>query len=482
MWSFTRFVIWFIGTTVVVSGGLSPSLIQNTRNIVVGYIETIHYSQYNMPIDFNKGSQKVLYLLENSAENIFLTGNAGTGKSTLLDHFRNHTDKNVAVVAPTGVAALNVKGETIHSFFGFPPSITPEKAILEAKHSKKAKIYNNLDVLIIDEISMVRADLLDSIDSFLRTIRKKSGVFGGVRIIMVGDLHQLPPVVTSQEKQALESIYETPYFFSSKVFNRLFGGLYSQLKFIELQTIYRQSEKRFIDILNRIRNNRATSDDLEVINNHLISESDSIESYIILTTINEQADRINQARLDEIEGPVYTFHAVRSGDFPPQQAPAADTVLLKTGARVMLLNNDTQDRWVNGTIGTLFRAESGFAYVKLDGGGIEKIEPVTWTAYKTSFNQDTAILETKEAGSFKQMPIRLAWAITIHKSQGKTFEKVVIDLGYGAFAHGQTYVALSRCTTMSGLRLIRPLTQQSIIMDMRVLEFLDRLRQSVVQL
>ena len=431
-----------------------------------------------MIVDFDEDSQKALNSLESSSENIFLTGNAGTGKSTLLDHFRNQTGQNVAVVAPTGVAALNVKGETIHSFFGFPPNVTPEKASLEAKHSKKAKIYTNLDVLVIDEISMVRADLLDSIDSFLRVVRKNREVFGGVRIIMVGDLHQLPPVVTSQERSALENLYETPYFFSSKVFNRLFEGLYSQFKFIELQTIYRQSEKRFINILNRIRNNQATSEDLQTINNQLIGEGDLIDNYIILTAMNEQADKINQARLDEIEGPVYSFHAVRTGDFSSQQGPAADTVLLKTGARVMLLNNDPQDRWINGTTGTLFRAESGCAYVRIDGGGVEKIEPVTWTSYKTSYNPDTAVLETKEAGSFKQMPIRLAWAITIHKSQGKTFEKVVIDLGRGAFAHGQTYVALSRCTTMSGLRLIRPLTQQSIIMDKRVLEFLDRLRQS----
>ncbi|KKT30859.1 MAG: TPR domain protein [Candidatus Collierbacteria bacterium GW2011_GWC2_44_18] len=434
-----------------------------------------------MPIDFNEGSQKVLDLLENSTENIFLTGNAGTGKSTLLDHFRNHTDKNVAVVAPTGVAALNVKGETIHSFFGFPPNVTPERADLEAKHSKKTKIYNALDILIIDEISMVRADLLDSIDSFLRSVRKKKIPFGGVRIVMVGDLHQLPPVVTNMEKDALQALYETPYFFSSKVFSDLFQGLYSQLKYIELQTIYRQSEKKFIEILSRIRNNSITEDDLTVINNQIISEGDCIDSYIILTAINDQADKINQTRLDEIEGPSYSFHATRTGDFSLQQAPAADMVTLKTGARVMLLNNDVQDRWINGTVGTLFKAESNCVYVKLDGGEVEKIEPVTWTSYKTAFNQETSTLETNEVGSFKQLPIRLAWAITIHKSQGKTFEKVVIDFGRGAFAHGQAYVALSRCTTMSGLRLIRPLTRQSIIMDGRVSDFLASLRLSVGQ-
>lgn len=429
-----------------------------------------------MPINLDASFKIALDTLNNSTENVFLTGNAGTGKSTLLDHFRNNTEKNVAVVAPTGVAALNVRGETIHSFFGFPPNVTPERAVLEAKHSKKVKIYKALDILIIDEISMVRADLLDSIDSFLRVVRKKSIAFGGVRIIMVGDLHQLPPVVTNLEKEALQALYETPYFFSSKVFGELFQGLYSQLKYIELQTIYRQSEKKFIEILNRIRNNTTTEEDLAKINNQLISEGDCVDNYIILTAINDQADKINQVRLDEIEGPSYSFHAVRTGDFSLQQAPAADMVTLKTGARVMLLNNDAQDRWINGTVGTLFKADTNQVFVKLDGGEVEKIEPVTWTSFKTSFNSETATLETKEVGSFKQLPIRLAWAITIHKSQGKTFEKVVVDLGRGAFAHGQTYVALSRCTTMSGLRLISPLTRQSIIMDSRVLNFLNKLR------
>ncbi|KKT42879.1 MAG: TPR domain protein [Microgenomates group bacterium GW2011_GWC1_44_37] len=435
-----------------------------------------------MPIDFDETFKKALDILENSSENVFLTGNAGTGKSTLLDHFRNHTTKNVAVVAPTGVAALNVHGETIHSFFGFPPNVTPERAVLEAKHSKKVKIYNALDILIVDEISMVRADLLDSIDSFLKSVRKKNLSFGGVRIIMVGDLHQLPPVVTHLEKDALLALYETPYFFSSKVFKSLFQGLYSQLRYIELQTIYRQSEKKFIEILNRIRNNITTDEDLIEINNQIICEGDCIDSYIILTALNDQADKINQVRLDEIEGPLYSFHATRTGDFSLQQAPAADMVTLKTGARVMLLNNDVQDRWINGTVGTLFKAESNCVYVKIDGGEVEKIEPFTWTSYKTSFNQENSSLETKEIGSFKQLPIRLAWAITIHKSQGKTFEKVVVDLGRGAFAHGQTYVALSRCTTLSGLRLVRPLDRQSIIMDRRVLDFLTSLRLLVGQL
>ncbi len=431
-----------------------------------------------MSITFDQKSLVILDLLENSQENVFLTGNAGTGKSTLLDHFRKSTGKNIAVVAPTGVAAVNVKGETIHSFFGFPPSITPEKAEQEARTTKKAKIYRALEILIIDEISMVRADLLDSIDIFLKTVRKNNLPFGGVRVIMVGDLLQLPPVVMSQEKAALDSLYETPYFFSSSAFSSLFGGLYSQLKFIELETIYRQTEKHFIDLLNKIRNRQLADQDLDSLN----SEGDYIDDHIILTAINEQADRINQTRLDEIDGPVYSFHATRQGDFSVGHSPAAETVFLKTGARVMLLNNDPLDRWINGTTGTLFRADKDNVYVKIDGGEMEKIEPVTWKSYKTIFNPEKNTLDVQERGSFKQIPLRLAWAITIHKSQGKTFDKVAVDLGRGAFAHGQTYVALSRCTSLSGLKLLSPITHQSIIMDPRVISFLEQLRQLVAPL
>ncbi len=432
-----------------------------------------------MSITFDKKSKTVLEIMENSPENIFLTGNAGTGKSTLLEHFRNTSEKNIAIVAPTGVAAVNIKGETIHSFFGFSPNISPEKASQDAKSTKKSKIYNALQILVIDEISMVRADLFDSIDAFLRSARKKDIPFGGVKVIMVGDLHQLPPVVTYAEKDALASMYATPYFFSSNVFVGLFNSLFSQLKFVELQNIYRQKEKNFVELLNKIRNKETTDKDLENLNRQVISDGDFIEDYIILTAINAQADKINDLRLNQIEGPTFSFRATTTGHFSAGQAPAADLIVLKTGARVMLLNNDPLGRWINGTVGTLFRAQSDFVYVKIDGGEVEKIEPVTWKSFKTVFNKEKASLETNEVGSYKQMPIRLAWAITIHKSQGKTFEKVAIDLGRGAFAHGQTYVALSRCTTLSGLKLIQPINEQSIIMDPRVTDFLNRLRLQV---
>lgn len=428
-----------------------------------------------MPITLDHESQKIIEELENGWESAFLTGNAGTGKSTLLDHFRNTTKKNIAVVAPTGVAAVNVRGETIHSFFLFPPNVDTERAKMEAKKTRNAKVYQTLDTLVIDEISMVRADLLDSINIFLQTVRKSKQPFGGVQVVMVGDLLQLPPVVTKDEQEAIAGLYRSPYFFSSKVFASLTDGLYRQIKFFELKTIYRQTERDFIGILNRMRNKETTENDLRIINSRLDETEEFQDGYIYLTAINEQADRINQYKLNEIEGQSIFFKGTVTGSFSEKQFPAADTLEMKTGARVMLLNNDPDDRWINGTLGTLFQIRSDHCVVKLDNGEMETVEPVTWTSYKTRLNPDTMKLESQEAGSFRQIPLRLAWAITIHKSQGKTFDRVAIDLGRGAFAHGQTYVALSRCTSLSGLKLVRPINHNSIIMDDRVIEFLKNI-------
>lgn len=430
-----------------------------------------------MSITLDQETLDIINEIENSYENVFLTGNAGTGKSTLLDHFRNTTKKNIAVVAPTGVAAVNVRGETIHSFFLFPPNVNPERAKHEGKNTKNSKIYRALDTLVIDEVSMVRADLLDSISVFLQTVRKSKQPFGGVQVIMVGDLHQLPPVVTRDEQEALNNLYRSPYFFSSNVFTSLTDGLYKQIKFYELSTVYRQSERDFIDILNRVRNKETTQEDLDRLNSCKTEGEEFLDGYIYLTAMNEQADKINQYKLNEIEGQSIFFKGTTTGNFSEKQFPAADQLELKTGSRVMLLNNDKNDRWINGTIGTLFQIRSDHVLVKLDNGELEVVEPVTWMSYKTRLNPETMILESKEVGSYKQLPLRLAWAITIHKSQGKTFERVAIDLGRGAFAHGQTYVALSRCTSLNGLKLVRPIDQNSIIMDDRVITFLKNIKQ-----
>lgn len=425
-------------------------------------------------------NQDLIKLLENSQEHVFLTGNAGTGKTTLINDLRQVTEKNIAVVAPTGVAAVNIKGETIHSFFGFAPNMTQEKAKQDASRTKKTKIYQGLDILVIDEISMVRADLLDCIDVFLQQVRKKRSPFGGVKVIMVGDLHQLPPVVTSSEQAALNSLYGSPFFFSSHVFEKITNGLFRQLIVIELTTIYRQKDPKFIEILNKIRHNLILEEDLEILNKYSL-DSESLDDYVLLTTINDTADRVNDARLRQIDGPLHVFHAHVIGDFSEKQAPAGMEISLKTGAKVMLLNNDTNDRWINGTIGTLYRVSKDEVYVKLENGEIEKIEPVTWNAYKTSFNEEKNKIESFEVGSFKQMPLRLAWAITIHKSQGKTFQKVAVDFGRGTFAHGQAYVALSRATSLQGLRLVQPLAKYHIIVDPRVQEFLEKIKSFAVE-
>jgi ATP-dependent exoDNAse (exonuclease V) alpha subunit len=430
-----------------------------------------------MSIIIDSKFKSVLEELENTWDHVFLTGNAGTGKSTLLDLFRSKTKKNLAVVAPTGVAAVNVQGETIHSFFLFPPNITTERARTEAKKTRNAKLYRTLQTLIIDEISMVRADLLDSINIFLQTVRKNKQSFGGVQVIMVGDLHQLPPVVTQEEQEAINSLYQSPYFFSSNVFMSLTDGLYRQIKYFELEKIYRQDDQCFVEILNRVRSKQITQEDLEVLNRCQVDGDGWLEDHVYLTAINNQADKINQFKLNEIEGPTICFQGIATGSFPEKQFPAANSLEVKTGARVMLLNNDPNDRWINGTTGMLMKIRSDHAMVRLDSGETEVIEPVTWNSYKTRLNPETMALESFEVGSFKQMPLRLAWAITIHKSQGKTFDKVAIDLGRGAFAHGQTYVALSRCTTLKGLKLIRPLSESSIIMDDRVVSFLKNIKQ-----
>lgn len=413
----------------------------------------------------------VLDFLNNGLEHVFLTGNAGTGKTTLINTYRDQTDKNIAVVAPTGVAAVNIKGETIHSFFGFPPNITAERAIQEAKRTRKAKLFQSLEVLVIDEISMVRADLLDAIDVFLQTVRRHKISFGGVRVIMVGDLHQLPPVVTSGERDALLSLYTSPYFFSSKCFQKLTTGLYKQIVYFELKTVHRQTDKKFIDLLNRVRKNQATSDDLNTLNGCLI-DSEGIDEYILLTTINDTADKINQIKLEEIPGSLHVFHAQTTGEFNEKQSPSANELHLKTGAKVMLLNNDPDNRWINGTIGTVMKVMEKEVLVKLQNGEIETVTPFTWTSYKTKYIEAENKIESYEVGSFKQLPLKLAWAITIHKSQGKTFQKVAIDFGRGAFAHGQVYVALSRATSLSGIRLMRPLDSGSIITDPVVSQFL----------
>ena len=421
-------------------------------------------------------TQSALEFLLKGSEHVFLTGNAGTGKTTLIKNFKNQSDKNIVTLAPTGVAAINVNGETIHSFFGFPPNVTIDRAIRAAKRSRKARLYQAIEILIIDEISMVRADLLDCIDVFLQTVRSSRVSFGGVRVVMVGDLHQLPPVVTNEDREAIYSLYQSPYFFSSICFQKLVSGLYKQIVFFELKNIYRQTDVDFINLLNRVRTNQLIDGDLDLLNARLLTDSEDISDHILLTTINQTANQINEKRLAEITGKEHIFFASTTGEFGQKQSPVETEIKIKSGAKVMLQNNDPEGRWVNGTTGTVMQVEENLVTVKMQGGKTEIIEPFTWTAYKSEFVESKNKIETYEVGSFRQIPIRLAWAITIHKSQGKTFDKVAIDFGWGSFAHGQTYVALSRVTSLSGLKLLKPLSQNSIISDPQVQRFLDVLR------
>ncbi|MES2215481.1 MAG: DEAD/DEAH box helicase [Pseudomonadota bacterium] len=417
-------------------------------------------------IELNEQFLQTLELMELGQQNLFITGKAGTGKSTLLNHFKTVTQKKIAVLAPTGAAAVNIKGQTIHSFFGFKPDVTPESV----KVTKKKNIYKSLDAIIIDEISMVRADLLDCIDKFLRFNGKDpSRAFGGIQMIFIGDLYQLPPVVQSSERQIFQSHYHSPYFFSAHCFEEI------EIKYIELKTIYRQSDPKFISLLNSIRNNTTSDQEIALLNERYNESFNSTpqDFCIYLTTTNANAELINSQRLQQVTETEFTFQGAIEGDFAKNQLPTAADLKLKIGAQVMMLSNDFMGRYINGTIGKILDIERGDEDPKLvillESGKRVKVSPYTWELY--NFYLEGVELKSKVVGSFTQYPVTLAWAITIHKSQGKTFDKVVLDIGYGTFAHGQIYVALSRCRTLEGLVLTKKILKKHILMDSAVSKF-----------
>ncbi len=420
-------------------------------------------------VELNKEFRRALKLLENTPNNIFITGKAGTGKSTLLEYFRSITTKNIAVLAPTGVAALNVKGQTIHSFFHFKPDTTPDTV----RRAYNTGMYKALDAIVIDEISMVRADLLDCIDRFMRLNGKEPSLpFGGVQMIFIGDLYQLPPVVTEVEREIFNGPYKSQYFFDSYAFNGL------TFEFVELTKHYRQKDKEFIDLLNAIRTNSATEAHLNEINRRYdpaFFPKDS-EMYITLTSTNKLADAINDIHLSKIPRMSYTYRASITGDFNKKVLPADESLVLKEGSQVMMLNNDTSKRWVNGSIGKVVRIGDAGIEVRLIDGSEANVEPYTWELFKFSYDNVAKRLSSNKMGSFRQYPMMLAWAVTIHKSQGKTFDRVVIDVGSGTFAHGQLYVALSRCTTLEGIVLKRRIEKRHILTDGRIVDFLTRYR------
>jgi hypothetical protein len=426
------------------------------------------------PLILSDDFRNALDALEKTDRSVFITGKAGTGKSTLLQLFRNTTHKKVAVLAPTGVAALNVQGQTIHSFFTFPPRlITPLESARKTSRKDLARVYKNLEVLIIDEISMVRADLLDGIDKFLRVNRENYRPFGGVQVVFFGDLFQLPPVVTRDpiESSFFTDYYESPYFFSAKIFQEPDF----ELDMLELGKVYRQESRHFLRLLDAVRTNKLDYDDLEDLNERYTPEFNDSKGYITLTARNLVADRINQFELSQIVEPEFEFIAQVQGSFDPALFPTELGLKLKLGAQVMFVRNDIEERrYVNGTIGKIIDIAPDKIVVQTEDalGNFRNIEvqKLQWEIIRYKANAQGE-LETEVVGSFTQYPLKLAWAITIHKSQGKTFDRVLIDLGGGAFEHGQLYVALSRCRTLEGIVLRHKIRLQDVITDERVLDF-----------
>lgn len=423
--------------------------------------------------ELNDRFRDALRLMEETDDSLFITGKAGTGKSTLLSYFCRVTGKQPVILAPTGVAALNVRGQTIHRFFNFYVDVTPEKIRDKKSKPRNTRLYKKLKTIIIDEVSMVRADLLDCIDVFLRLYGPDSTrPFGGVQMIFMGDLYQLPPVVNGTEQEVFSTYYPTPYFFSA----RALAG--HELNIIELEKVYRQKDQGFVDLLNKIRNNSAAEHDLAQLNSRLsqaeLPTGDAAS--ITLTTTNAIADATNDSHLAALKGRLYCAAACVTGNFGKEYFPTAVDLNYKIGAQIMMLNNDNEKRWVNGSIGVITGVkedDEGAEYLTVrlqDHHGSVEVYPHSWEVYR--FGLEDGAIVSEPAGTFTQYPFRLAWAITIHKSQGKTFTRVVIDIGRGAFAAGQMYVALSRCTSFAGVFLKTPIRAQDIRTDHRIFPFL----------
>lgn len=426
-------------------------------------------------IELNPQFRRALHLMEETNKNIFVTGRAGTGKSTLLTYFRRRSKKNVAVLAPTGVAAVNIQGQTIHSFFGFKPDITVDIVRKKYRNRQRKMLYKKLDAILIDEVSMVRADLLDCIDEFLRLNGPDKNLpFGGIQMIFIGDLYQLSPVVTSEAKMLFKTVYQSPYFFDAKVMDNF------KMEMVLLEKIYRQEDGEFIRILNAVRNRSVTENDLKIINTRNDPEFDPPDDgfYVYLTTTNAMANTVNRQCLNKLRTETFAHEGWISGEFNEKALPTSIDLRVKVGAQIMLVNNDREGRWINGTVGKIVDFEEDeeekvtIIWVELADGEEVEVTPHTWEMFRFFLNQRTGRLDSEVIGSFTQYPLMLAWAITIHKSQGKTFDKVILDIGRGTFAHGQTYVALSRCTSLEGLVLKKPLQKKHILMDWKVVKFL----------
>jgi ATP-dependent DNA helicase PIF1 len=407
--------------------------------------------------------QAVFDAIETTSDHIFVTGRAGTGKSTLLSHLSWNTAKQVVICAPTGVAALNVGGQTIHSLFRLPIGVIADHEIEQSRELRK--LLGTLDTIVIDEVSMVNADLLDAVDRSLRQARQRPHeAFGGAQVVLFGDPYQLAPVPGDADERAyFEDQYRSMWFFDAKVWSE------ADLRIYELSVIHRQHEAEFKYMLNAVRHGRVTAEIAKRLNDTGARPAPT-DGAITLATTNSTVTRINAAELAKLPGRALTARAEVSGEFGGRSYPADEALELKVGAQVMFLRNDSDQRWVNGSIGTVTKIDST-VWVEVDGE-THQVQPAIWEKYRYSYSQTTKSLKKDIVAEFTQFPLRLAWAVTIHKSQGKTYDRAIVDLGQRSFAPGQTYVALSRISELDGLYLTRPLRPSDIIVDENVLRFM----------
>lgn len=422
------------------------------------------------------------FIVEKTDMSLFLTGKAGTGKTTFLREVVRYTKKKCIVLAPTGIAAVNAGAMTIHSFFqfGLGPFV---QGVIEPKsdfriNKSKLELIRHLQLLIIDEVSMVRADLMDHIDVALRRIRRNSKPFGGVQLLMIGDLQQLPPIAHGGEDDILRQYYKTLYFFSSAALKSM------KYSCIELKNVYRQTDRHFIDILNHARDCTLTSQDISDLNARYVPgfSPKPEDGYIRLMTHNRQVDYVNETELEKLDNKPFTFVAAVTGTFPEESYPTADSLTLKKGAQVMFIKNDPERRFINGTLGEVKSIDKNSIAVRLaESGTIIDVEPVEWQNIRYQFDEESKEISSKQIGRFKQYPLKAAWAITVHKSQGLTFDKAIIDV-HAAFSPGQAYVALSRCRTLDGLVLSSPVSASVFMRDNAVDAYMNYISRPVEEL
>lgn len=410
--------------------------------------------------------QALLQKIEQSSAHVFITGRAGTGKSLLLQYFRYTTAKKIIVVAPTGVAALNVGGQTIHSLFKIAPGFVDSSDI--KVDSRVSAVLSNIDTVVIDEISMVRADLMDAIDRILRKSRNNPSPFGGAQMVMFGDPYQLPPIVDDPVLfQYFLEKYGGYHFFNAGVWQE------TSLEIYELNSVFRQSDENFKKLLDAVRTGDISSEVLSAINTRVGVPGRF--GVITLASTNKTVSRINDAHLDALKPEPFTYPAVILGEIEPSAYPTEENLILKRGAQIMLVKNDPQKRWVNGSLARVSSLTAENIEIEL-GGHLYSVPQETWVKVRYQYNPAVGRVEELVVSSFTQYPIKLAWAVTVHKSQGATYDSAIVDLGSGAFTHGQTYVALSRCRSLAGLYLRRPLTSQDIIVDPDVVAFMSHAR------